>query len=939
MIASNVINKREENVMASSQPTTSISACRAKMRSARNAIASALLVFTVLFLFFSFDNVAPFGDATRTLACMDASIQYKDFLAWLQNVANGEDSILYSFAKGLGGTPIAVFSYYLSSPFNVLFLCVSSEDIPVMFDIVVMLKLMVAGSTASSFLSYRFPNLQSALSIALAVSYALMQYSITQASNIMWLDGVYMLPVMATAASRLVRNGKGIPSLALAAGFSILFNWYSGAINCLFLIVWFFLELFLQHPEASNSSVSRYVFSRGLRFAAAMLLGVGLSLCLFLPTVFSLMEGRAEGGFGGLNFALFNGNPLTIAYGIIIGSESTASSASLYCGSIALLGCMAMPFLKSLSIRHRAALTAFAALLLLSLYWQPLFVVFSLFIPANSYYFRYAYICVFGLIVIAAAYYESARISRATPAVSQLASSYAAVVPVGIVVSAALVALTIARPYSTVVELAATCIAIILTSLALWTAGRPSPHLPRKRLIAEVAFLTMLVVLCVELGFNAHSLVDSYTEDNLSTRAKYVTEQKDQINEITRSDPGSYRITQDGTDDMDEGGTTAQYNEGMGFGYPTIASYTSAPDNDQLALLDALGYRVCGPNMNIVNTSLLAADSLLGIRYALLTDFIPGYVETNGIPRANGKTAYLNPYALPLAFTTDNEIPSDLPPSDGNPFEYQNQLFSLLLGYRIELYHPASFTSSYQNAGVETVVATYRIEEPECDFALYGNLVLENPDDPSLLTVGGKELSYSQWLSPSAFHIPEGKPTVSLEFNDDNTIEDAQFYWLDLEKLAEATGRLKTGSANVELGLASAKITACADEDGEVLLTSIPYDEGWTAYANGEEVAPSVALGSLMEIPLQKGNNEIELNFTPKGLMLGIAASAASAFALIAICFVSRRGKHRAVPVNHRREPLRPLDQTPDQIEMRQVKWLPRQGIPDLPWQGKESGS
>lgn len=80
--------------------------------------AAAVIVFVILAVVFTMQGVAPFGDGSRTLACMDAAIQYNDFLAWYQDVLHGEASAFYSFSKGLGANTIALFSYYLSSPFN-----------------------------------------------------------------------------------------------------------------------------------------------------------------------------------------------------------------------------------------------------------------------------------------------------------------------------------------------------------------------------------------------------------------------------------------------------------------------------------------------------------------------------------------------------------------------------------------------------------------------------------------------------------------------------------------------------------------------------------------------------------------------------------------------------------------------------------------------------
>ena len=79
---------------------------------------SGMITFTILIILFAIKGLAPFGD--RSLVVMDGDIQYLDFFSYYKDVLIGNNSIGYSFGKTLGGSNIAVFSYYLSSPFNLL---------------------------------------------------------------------------------------------------------------------------------------------------------------------------------------------------------------------------------------------------------------------------------------------------------------------------------------------------------------------------------------------------------------------------------------------------------------------------------------------------------------------------------------------------------------------------------------------------------------------------------------------------------------------------------------------------------------------------------------------------------------------------------------------------------------------------------------------------
>ncbi|PWE87636.1 hypothetical protein LG34_02790 [Eubacterium ramulus] len=78
----------------------------------------------------------------------------------------------------------------------------------------------------------------------LSMGYGLCQYGLAQSSNVMWLDGVILLPLILLGIYRLIWK-KNLWHLSLCVGISISLNWYTGGINCIFTGIWVFLEMFL----------------------------------------------------------------------------------------------------------------------------------------------------------------------------------------------------------------------------------------------------------------------------------------------------------------------------------------------------------------------------------------------------------------------------------------------------------------------------------------------------------------------------------------------------------------------------------------------------------------------------------------------------------------------------------------------------------------------
>lgn len=76
------------------------------------SLASFALTMLIICLAFAISEVFPFGELAPLRE--DAIYQYSGFFGWFSEVLNGNASISYSNAKGLGGPTIGLFAYYLA---------------------------------------------------------------------------------------------------------------------------------------------------------------------------------------------------------------------------------------------------------------------------------------------------------------------------------------------------------------------------------------------------------------------------------------------------------------------------------------------------------------------------------------------------------------------------------------------------------------------------------------------------------------------------------------------------------------------------------------------------------------------------------------------------------------------------------------------------------
>jgi len=556
---------------------------------------------------------------------------------------------------------------------------------------------------------------------------------------------------------------------------------------------------------------------------AGILLGVGISAITFVPTLAGLAGGR-----GGIDWEVlslhYSGKWGSFLTGQIWGAYSDKGRVSLFVGAFAFFSALACFFNSSIQKYWRRRSLVFLAFIVLVFYWQPFYFLFSLLKYTDSYRYRYSSVAIF-----------------------------------------------------------------LLIYLAGWNASKSK----RLKALCERKHWFALVCLCVasfvDLWGNFGTYIwNLYPHDGAAAYASYVRAQEAQLAALrSRAGETPYRVSQTVTFNMDPLHLRTNYNEGMASRTMMLSSYTSASMNAQMRFLDRFGYRQGGANMNIINTSFLGTDAMLGTRYVLTERIFQGLVRQDGIPLAAGKAVYENPFAWPLAFVCNSIDFAGLP--EGNPFLHTNAAYERLFGRSMEVYHPVPFTMNEQRDGQQhwRVAAT-----PEGQ--LYGNIRSNHDDDKAVLVIdGGEPQGYLRWIAPAVFDITEdGRAQHDVVLRSERPLSGLhpQFYRLDEAVMREAADLAWGRAADVSLGkgTASIRITGHA---GEKLFTSLPWDKGWKAEQNGRDVQPEAIADALMGFTLDEGENEVYLHYELPGWKKGAAITAVS---LILFCLRLHRERRKS---------------------------------------------
>lgn len=443
--------------------------------------------------------------------------------------------------------------------------------------------------------------------------------------------------------------------------------------------------------------------------------------------------------------------------------------------------------------------------------------------------------------------------------------------------------------------------AFLLSFFALWAAGyalqafKNHPKLCRASRPAVI--LPLLALTTIELFANAHSMWNQlyvgYSEDNNSA---YVATATSTVKAIQYDDPTPFYRIDRTTTRVD----SAALNEGLALGHDQLSSYSSANNPQAIALLNSLGYSSMGEFSTRYAEPILAVDTLLGVKYAIAEQAPAGYTTMPELANA-ANSVYENPYALNLGISASKDIQNCTLKGE-NPFEKQNDLYSKILGHKVELYTEidAVKTADSRNAKQWSVTVPARS---------IGYLYINKDANagsywPVAVTIDQRTINNEAWRFDNnirqiadASDAPS-QHTVSMEvaegYTDMPQGNEPVFYALNLEAFKQIIDELKASEfvpTVFEDGKVEGEYTAESDCN---LLLNVPYDEGWTVTINGAatELTPAADKG-MSCLSVQKGANRILMTYKTPGALAGLAVSLATAAALFAAGLYTRHKKSR----------------------------------------------
>ncbi len=896
-------------MMASAQ-TTSSQKPKPKSLSTRRYeyLLSIALPALVLAAAFAARGIYPFG--SLSVAIWDQHIQYVGFYSWLSEVMQGNGSLLYSSTQGLGEGTAALIAYYLASPFSLLAAFFDPMDAPQLLSVITLVKLPFAGLTCYAFLRRRYGS--GTVCVAFSLAYALCGYSVLQCSNIMWMDGVIMLPLVALGTWRAVRGERLWPLFASVACI-VAFNWYVGFMCCLFSACYFLACAYID-------KLSKHVFARrGIRYSVAMLLALGACMVVFLPSTLCLLSG-ANTDMSSSLYATIHANPASFAIYYCVSYVGDSLAPGVYLTALIPILAISLFFNRKAPRRLKVGLGTLALFILAAFFLFPLDVLWSAFKLATSFYFRYAFVFDFVMVILAIEGYRHLFELGRRDNFRVLAKS---TFLFGLLIGLAIMDITFydkAMPISK--PIAAAQFAIITVSALLLhirtRAGGNAPHDPNFRIdrmlsrlgataatAGRICVALMLALVMVEHGLHAYAVFRNYTND-VSAWSTYVSQISSMLDGAEPNDGAPLRVGIAGHSYT--GDNTGYAPDPSSFGrYQSMGEYTSTQNTSTQDLFCALGYSSVNNIYGFYyDCPMLAADSLLGVDYTIDTGKTPGTSATGVTMPGNERyQLYESNYALPFAYAIAGRGKVEF---GENPFDNQEAMYGDIVGSDASsLYEPADIQTTggttddtYRTWTVTTTqsgplylkfpsVSESQLR-PICD--LYVNNDYIGPVDSAfwggVRYVGdyaeGEQVTVTLSLNSSSYtgKIHAAKKALWSDsiksaakdstLGSTTTIIAAS---LDMDAFEQLFSQVQTTARVESFEDGHVVVSNSMDHDGKLLL-SIPYDKGWSATVDGQPVSVDQCYSGLCGVAVPAGEHVVELTYSTPGLSAGVAATAAS---------------------------------------------------------------
>lgn len=831
-------------------------------------IATLILVGAWIIL-----KIGPFGH--RSLLIVDGLHQYIPFFSEYYDKLKSGESFLYSWRTGLGNDFVTLWAYYLSSPLNLLILLFKKEYIYVGASLIVSIKIVFS----CVFFAYYLTSISNRgkkdlLVVAFALGYGFSNYVIGYYWNIMWMDSIMILPLIIVGLNKLI--DKNDPRLYIITMFySFWCNYYISFIICIFVCIWYIVH--------KHESVKCF-FINGFKFVFYSILSAAMAAVVLIPSYVGIKDTASAHvtmpdikTFYGSFVEIFSSQMFLVEP---INNQVFDGGTNLYCGILPVMVVVMGLFISKIKLRDKIKYALVLIFFLVSFNNEYLNYIWHGFHNQYGIPNRFAILFVFVMLTIGYKVLSHIKLAKKWMVV---------VCYVGLIgfVLYSQKASSIEEKYVYIGT--AVLLSIYFVVIMAYLVGRL-----KKKLFYYVISIIMIIEMIVSgcVGFGQNGSVDG---DKFFSGTDTFVEVTNHLKEL---DDGFYRV------DMVK---TLMLDEAIWHNLNAVGIFGSTVQGDMVTAMNRLGFYT-GANEYLYRGSTPLTNALLGVKYVIGRTGDYNNIDAYYLDMINGVDIYENPFTLPIGFVVNNLDEWNYASSD--VFGVQNSFVNTAVGgdnIFSQIYPAISVTGINCVASTDGSNITYeRSSENGCsvqvsfvltDYAnLYAELTGGNINKIRLL-VNDKEVVADRFQS-QAFHIGEyekgTKINLIYELNDGGNAESslqislAEFNYDNFYKVYDELSKYGIDVTEYSSGYIKGNLNTM---DSGTVFTSIPYNEGWDLYVDGQKRDTFKIADALLGFDINEGNHEIELKYTPVGLYKGLVISGVSFFLFLIVCILKRKKK------------------------------------------------
>lgn len=810
----------------------------------------SLIVISIIYIF---ESIAPFGN--NSMLDVDFYHQYGPLLNELYDRVKTGESLLYSFNTG-GGIPFyRNFLNYLSSPFNIILFLFKKENIVMAFSLVIALKVVFASTTFSYYLKNTFKK-DDTLLVVFSLFYAFSGYFCAYYWNIMWLDGIVFLPLIALGINKIINEEKPIFYI-ISLAVMLISNYFIGYMICIFSCFYFLGYFWYRGNFKLKNILKKFIM-----FTLSSILAAGLVSFALIPLYYSLDSISATKDsfpIASSNFTISNYifNHLTAVNRTVFASDELVLP-NVYPGLLTLV-CIILLFInKKVNIKFKILSLLAILFFFLSFNINTIDFIWHAFHVPNDLPWRYSFIYVFVLCTFG--YYSALKIKD----VSKFRVSISFMIIFILVLISSKLEFANLNDEKRVI-----CLIFILGYYITYLFSFI------KKIPRVIISIILIVIASVEMIYGV--VINWQIDHDIKTFMSDKNTYQELVEKVKSYDNDLYRIEK--TDYL-------TLNDGAWYDYNGISVFSSMAYENTSKTQKLLG--LPGNNINSYYYKYSATpiyNTLFNVRY-LMGDYVDNYYYSL-MDIKNGKNLYKYDYPSSIGFMVNKDLENLKLVS--SPFINQSNFVTSSAGYN-DIYTPLK-VSGVVGASILNE-EFFNNSNGEFYYTLDNDLnsitlSLDNEKTQNIyLYIAGSNVdsflvddSYYSITSDEYYIVDIGRKqkgiinvTINLNNNDDgNLIFNA--YSLNDENFNEFYNELSSGFLEVKQYSDTMIYGNVTAKENQILLTTLSYDEGYRVYVDDKKVKTKKLLDAFLAFDIDKGEHNIKIMYYPKYQTLGTIIS------------------------------------------------------------------